>query len=311
MSKKKRPGISAETLLRPRLDRLWADDALLHKDDAAVTGDLDVLARDVTPEMFLKTALYAYQAASEAVQARLDAVMPGWLARHDLVDTLQALAADQALGPQTRLPALAWLEAAGRETAELARQPSLFFEAHYLDDEMEWEEKAQAYVGVLWYTSPSKDRAQGLGFLIDYHPPWDGSVKDAMVMPQRSPQGLLRHVKSFWREGEAELQDISPERAKTIILTALNCNREAEIRLHRDLIKVRDMFERWVLSLPDEPDTPDFTMQDFDHLSEHGQRPEEIMHFEQTVGRRVRMKDGQELLIMKDPEGLEELDDEW
>ena len=308
MSKKKRPDISAETLLRPRLDRLWADDALLHKDDAAVMGDMDVLARDIAPELFLKTALYAHQAASEAAQARLDAVLPGWLAQRGHVDTLQALAAEQALGPELRPPALAWLEAAGRDTTGLARQPSLFFEAHYLDDETSWDDKKQAYVGVLWYTSPSKEHAQGMGFLIDYHPPWEGSVKDAMVIPQRSPQGLLRHVKSFWREGEAELQNISAERAKTIILTALNCNREAEIRLHRDLIQARDLFERWVLPLPDGPETPDFTMQDFDHLAEHGQRPEEIMHFEQTVGRRVRMKDGQELLIMKDPEGM---DDEW
>lgn len=95
-----------------------------------------------------------------------------------------------------------------------------------------------------------------------------------------------------------ELETIGPERAKTVILTALTCNREAEIRLPRDMIRARNLFERQVLSLPDGPDTPAFTMEDFDFLARHGQRPEEIRRFEQTVGRRVRLGDGEEILVI-------------
>jgi hypothetical protein len=39
-------------------------------------------------------------------------------------------------------------------------------------------------------------------------------------------------------------------------------------------------------------------MEDFDFLAHHGERPEEIMHFERTVGRRVRLDDGEEILVI-------------
>jgi hypothetical protein len=73
------------------------------------------------------------------------------------------------------------------------------------------------------------------------------------------------------------------------------------------LIRARDAFERVVLLLPDVPDTPAFTMEDFDFLAHHGERPEGIMHFEQTVGRRVRLDDGEEILII----GTDWEDEDW
>jgi hypothetical protein len=104
-----------------------------------------------------------------------------------------------------------------------------------------------------------------------------------------------------------ELEPVSAERAKTVIMTALNCSRAAKLRLPRDLIAARDEFIRYVLSLPDGPDTPAFVADDFDFLARTGKRPEEVMHFEQTVGRRVRMEDGKELLVMGGPDW----DEEW
>ncbi len=310
MTKKKRGriDISPETMLRPRIDRLWADDALLHKDEAAIAGDLDALARDVSPELFVKTMLLAYQAASEAGRAKLDGVLPRWLARSGHADLLKELAADQSLGPDSRPLALTWLEVAGLDTDDLKREPSLFIQALYLDNRGPLGDKSQAYVVVFWYTSPRQNRALGLGFLLDYNPPWDGSVKDVIVLPRRSPRGLIRYVRKHWDRTGRLLEDISPERAKTVILTALKCNREAEIRLPRDLIAARDLFERGVLSLPDGPDPPEFMMIEFDFLSSQGEQPEEIMRFEQTVGRRIRMEDGQELLVMR---SFDDMDDEW
>jgi hypothetical protein len=52
-----------------------------------------------------------------------------------------------------------------------------------------------------------------------------------------------------------------------------------------------------VLSLPDAPDTPAFSTDDFHALSEAGQSAETLSRFEQTVGRRVLMEDGKELFI--------------
>ena len=105
-----------------------------------------------------------------------------------------------------------------------------------------------------------------------------------------------------------EPRSISAERAKTVILTALNCNRTADIRLPRDLIAERKTFDRYVMSLPDAPDTPSFTVEDFDLLARQGKRPEEIMHFEQTVGRRVRFGDGEQVLVIGSPDWD---DEEW
>ena len=101
---------------------------------------------------------------------------------------------------------------------------------------------------------------------------------------------------------------ISAERAKTVILTALNYNRAAKLRLPQDLIAAREAFIRYVLSLPDAPDTPAFTVDDFDFLAHNGKLPEEIRHFEQTVGRRVRLEDGEEALVMGNPDWE---DEEW
>jgi hypothetical protein len=62
------------------MDKLWGDEALLHKEDAAIADDLDVLARDVSSDLLVKTMLRAYGAASEGAQERLDEVVPGWFA---------------------------------------------------------------------------------------------------------------------------------------------------------------------------------------------------------------------------------------
>jgi hypothetical protein len=66
------------------------------------------------------------------------------------------------------------------------------------------------------------------------------------------------------------------------------------------------LFLECVLSLADTPETPSFTAQDFDKLCRTGESPEAISHFEQTVGRRVRTEDGQEIVILGDP-----FEDDW
>jgi hypothetical protein len=300
--KRKRISLSPATALRPRLDNLWADDALLHKDDTAIEGDLDIIARGVAPDLLVETMLRAYLAASASVRARLDTILPHWLSKRDHVSVLKEMLAAQSLDSDWRSLALAWMSSLGIDTEPLESLPSLFFDAYYYDDEASFDGKSQAYVTVFWYTSPRKRRAQGMGFLLDYNPPWDGSVKDILVTPRRAPKRLLKDVLDTWRDGDMEPRSISAERVKIVILTALNCNRAANIRLPRDLIASRDTFARYVMSLPDAPDTPSFTAEDFDLLARQGKRPEEIMHFEQTVGRRVRFGDGEQVLIVGSPD---------
>jgi hypothetical protein len=292
--------MSPATSLRPRLDNLWADDALLHKDSAAIERDLDTIARGVAPDLLVATMLRAYLAASASVRARLDNVLPRWLDNRDHGSTLKEMLAAQSLDSDSRAQALAWLVSLGIDTESFQSLPSLFFDAYYYDDEAFLGEKSQAHVTVLWYEDLSKRRAQGMGFLLDYNPPWDGSIKDILVTPRRAPRRLLKNVLDTWKRGGTEPWPIGPEQVKTVILTALNCNRIAGIRLPSDLIAARELFDRYVMSLPDIPDTPPFTLDDFDLLARRGKRPEDIVHYEQTVGRRVRLKDGGEVLVLGD-----------
>jgi hypothetical protein len=298
--RKKRTSLSPATTLRPRLDNLWADDALLHKDNAAVEGDLDEIARGVAPDLLVETMLRAYLAASTPARTRLDSVLPHWLSKREHASRLKEMLVAQSLDSDLRAQALAWMESLGIDTTSLESTPDLFFEAYYYDDETTFGGKSQPYVTVLWYQDPRKRRAQGMGFLLDYNPPWDGSVKDILVTPQRAPRRLRKAVLDTWKRGGMEPWPLGAQRAKTVILTALNCNRAAGIRLPRDLIAARELFICYVMSLPDASDNPSFTVQDFDLLARRGKRPEEIMHFEQTVGRRVRLEDGGELLVMGD-----------
>ena len=305
MSKRKKkhaPKISPATTLRPRLDALWAGDALLHQDDAAIQADLDAIARDVAADFLVVTMLRAYLAAPAPMRDRLDRVVPRWLSQRGYVNTLKDVVAGQSLGADVQPAALGWMKAAGVDTRSFERPPNLFFRAYYYDDAGMFGGKSQAYVIVFWYTSPRKKRAQGMGFLLDYNPPWDGSVKDILVTPASPPDRALREFLSVWARGGMKPETVGAQEAKTVVLTALHCNRTAQLRLPRDLIAAREIFAQYVLSLPNAPDTPAFTMDDFDFLARHGKPPEKIVHFEQTTGRRVRLKDGKELIVMGSPD---------
>jgi len=123
-------------------------------------------------------------------------------------------------------------------------------------------------------------------------------------MPTLTPEQEARQEPSWWARKPRTwmMPTVGAQEAKTVVLTALHCNRTAQLRLPRDLIAAREIFAQYVLSLPNAPDTPAFTMDDFDFLARHGKSPEGIVHFEQTVGRRVRMEDGKELIVMGSPD---------
>ncbi len=64
------------------------------------------------------------------------------------------------------------------------------------------------------------------------------------------------------------------------------------------MINDRSLFEHLVLSLPDKPDTPEVKIEDFDFLAQYGERPEKIVHTEQTIGRRFRLENGEEAVFV-------------
>jgi len=284
-----------ETLLRPRLDAWWHDDRWLQRADEDLSADLDVLLRGVRPQMFLGALLKAYQGAGPLPQKRLDEFLPAWLRDHGLFSLLQeGIARGSFTGPDHVL-AQRWAGATGVELVvpAVALQADPFFRGYYYGD------GSQAVVFILWYRDRNRTSVQGFNFLIDHNPPWEGAVKDIIAFPSRDPRTAIREWITSWESrGQMPLQQVSAAEARRRVIEALDCNRRHNIRLPADLIAQRERFLRHVLTLPAGDDEPAFTAADFDALSQVGERPEAIMHFEKTVGRRVRMDDGKELLIM-------------
>jgi hypothetical protein len=296
------PGLPPVALLGPRLNRLWSDPAWLHRDDADVQAELDTVCKGVSSAKLIGMLLKAYQAAPEPAQARLAQLVPVWLRNRGHLSALrQAVERASVVGPDREL-AMAWLQAAGEDTTALAQalQPDTFFDAYFYGD------RSQATLIIFWFRDRQRTQVQGINFLLDSNPPWDGAVKDIMALPRQDPRAALRdHVRRWTNEG-MPMQRISAVEAKRRVLEALACNRKNNIRLPADLIASQADFVRYVLPLPDGPETLPFTETDFAALVHAGQRPEDIMRFEQTVGRRVRMEDGKEIVIMGGG-----LDDDW
>ncbi|MBM4459239.1 MAG: hypothetical protein FJ011_16020 [Chloroflexi bacterium] len=303
--------LAPATLLRARLDGLWSNPAWRERAIADMCADLDAVTKGVEPAFFLTTMLKAYQETQPATQARLDEVAPHWLRERKYVAALQEIVRRGALSDADRACALAWIAAAGGDATALgkAQQEDWFFRAYYGDD------RSQGVLIILWYRDRNRQRVQGFNFLLDFNPPWDGAIKDLIVFAQTDPRSAVREYVEVWRHPRAarewKFDSLDATQAKARVIEALNANRRGNIRLHADLIIQRDLFLRYVLGLPDAPDTPPFSADDFLALTRSGQRAEEIMHFEQTVGRRVRMEDGKELLILGSLDDDEAWDDDW
>jgi hypothetical protein len=290
------------TLLRPRLDELLGDESWTQKDTQAIKTDLDVVCEGLQAPEFLPVLLKAYQSASAQTQASLDKVMPEWLNERGHTAPLLTLLKQHKIAHPEQKRARAWLKAAGVNPSAFpqTQAQTLFYQAHMHTDD------SQGVIIILWYTNNRRYKVQGMNFLIDFNPPWEGAVKDIIFFPARSAKRALKQYVDPWARRDMPLQPLDATQAKREILKHLEANRREGIRLPRDLILARDSFLEHVLGLADTPETPPFTAEDFDELGRTGEFPEAISHFEQTVGRRVRMEDGQEIIVMGDP-----FEDEW
>jgi hypothetical protein len=301
--------LAPATLLRTRLDGLWNNPAWRERAVEDLCADLDAVVKGTEPAFFLATMLKAYQETQPATQARLNEAVPHWLRERKYVAALQESVGRGTLSDADRACALVWIAAAGGDAAALSKAPEedWFFRAYYGDD------RSQGVLIILWYRDRNRQRVQGFNFLLDFNPPWDGAIKDVIVFAQTDPRSAVREYVDNWRHPrgarEWKLVSLDATQAKARVIEALNANRRGNIRLHADLIGQRETFLRYVLALPDAPDTPPFSADDFLALTRSGQRAEEIMHFEQTVGRRVRTENGHEIIVMGSLDDHEEWDD--
>jgi hypothetical protein len=293
------PNLPPIVMLRPRLDELLGDKTLIKKDSQVLKTDLSAVFKGLDLYEFLPVLLRACANASTQVQARLDAVVPEWLGERGYLGSLFELLEQgrASYEDKDRRRVVTWLRAAGADVSGLQEPQAeeCFYQAYMYADE------SQGVIIVLWYTDSRRRKVRGMNFLVDFNPPWEGAVKDIAVFPQGSPDRVTREYVDFWTRRGLLLKRLSASEVKREILECLEVNRHEGIRLPRDLIRARDLFLEHVLSLPDLPDTPPFTAEDFDTLASAGETPESLSHFEQTVGRRVRMEDGQEVFIMGKP----------
>ncbi|GAK61186.1 predicted extracellular nuclease [Candidatus Vecturithrix granuli] len=295
-SKKRRkngPTLPPIVTLRPRLDQLFSDVSFLEQEMSAGKTQIDHLLKEITPQDFWPVLLKAYQAASEQVQQSLAAMLPQWIRERGDQDTLIELVDLGRFDEKGQQNILQWLQAAGTDITDLQQKEETdrFFEAYTFSDD------SQGFILLFWYEDRRRRKVEGVNFLLDYNPPWEGAVKDAMFIPAGQPERVVQTHLGFWRQRGVPLISLNAIQAKEHILQHLLSNRRAKIRLPRDLIISRKTFLENVLILPDGARTPRFTKQDFDELSQTGKSPEAIRRYEQTVGRMVRLPDGKEALI--------------
>lgn len=297
MSKKKHstPNIPAATVLRLRLDGLWQNPSLPTQTSEQIENDLQTLARNSKPDQFIMVLLNTLQGTPPLVREHLEKILPDWLARHHYLESLAELLPQGKVGGEAALIAQHWLTAAGRSVGipEDKRQ-STFHSAYQISDE--W----QSALIILWYSNPQRTRASGIQFLIDRNPPWHGSLKDIIALSTKMPQQLKERYVDIWEKRGQAMKPVSAAEAKYIILTALKDNQTAQIRIPKEFMMLREQFYEHVLTLPDIPETPNFTLEDFHTISQIERKAEEVMYFEEKVGRRVIGDDGKEVFIGAD-----------
>ena len=288
------PNLSPLSLLRPRLDGLINNPGWLERGNEAIFGDLDVVTRNIPPEQYVPVLLRATANAESNIREGLSALVPNWLAQRNQIGVLGAQVDRGMFGGDELQLGLTWLRNVGVDvTPLLPDAASRFFDAYYGADDL----GSQGLLLMFWYVNRHRERVTGFNFLIDFNPPWEGAVKDIMQFPQRRPADALREFVGRWKNQHIELKQIDATEAKRRAIEILEQNRKQQIRLPRDLVAIRDLVVEQVLPLPDGPNTSPFTAADFDALCRQGESADQIARFEQTVGRRVRLEDGQEIFV--------------
>ncbi len=300
--KQRQPNLPAVANLRPRVDGLLHDGQILHQEDDEILASLDAISRRVSAAEFLPILLLSYAQATDTQQERLVPLLPNWLAQQNHQDTLYRLIQAGNLTDLQQELALHWLETTGYDVAALRAEleQSMFYEAYMYSDDM------QGNLSIFFFSDRRRNRVQGFSFLLDFQPPWEGSIKDVSLYAKKNPQQAIDDFLALW-EGymsDIVMQKISDTEAKKAVITALQQNREQDIRLHSDFRPLRDLFIQQILTLPDEPDTPAFSVEDLDYLLQHGKSSESIQIEEQTMGYRMRTPDGKELRIMRPSDDL-------
>ncbi len=292
------PNLPPGTLLRARLDGLFNHPEWVDQSTEKLGADLDVVTRGVKANDYLLVMLKATAVATATVQQRMLEVVPDWLQKNEGLAQLKLLVERNTVAGSEEALAIAWLQALGLPITKIVTTADKhFFAAYYGADDL----GSQAILIFLFYTNSQRSRVSGFQFLIDFNPPWEGALKDGFQLPQRGPEEAIRQFITPWEEkNELQMDPVNANWTRDRLIEAMLCNRSQKIRLRREIAAIGYLIISHLLNLPAGPETPAFSLADFDELLNlnTGKTTEELAHFEKTVGRRVRMDDGKEVVYM-------------
>lgn len=298
MSKRKTRHLSlpAGILLRPQLDALLSN---AQTDPDKTLTQAAALSKNVTLDVFLTTLLRSFASTPVNAQAALTPHLSAWLNNVGWGESLKKIVVDQREEAIIINTAFSWLEVSGADVSHLAPvQPGVIFHSAFC-----YGNEIQASYQSFWHTDHRRNRMLLMAFLTDVDLPWQGSIKDAFLQPEKSPDAVRAKLEAqsaanpFGSDG---INSLSAGAFKSALLNGLEQNRKHNIALPADFVPLRDFFAKNLLALPNMPDTPQFTLEDFDFLASNGQNVETLRHHEQQYGKRVRMPDGSELRVFND-----------
>ena len=292
----KAPSLPAAVLLRPRLDTLLAN---AQTDPQQTLADAWALSQPIAAPIFAATFLRSFVSASAIAHEALAPYLSTWIQSSGMQASLLALVNDM----QRELPVLTaarnLLILSGVDTSTLAPIPTqqIFAGAFCYGNEIQTSWHGS------WFADHRQRNVTILSFLTDNDLPWLGSVKDVFTQPARSLAAYRAKIEeSFGDEDrlDAAFSDLREAQFKHALISALGHNRKQDISLPSGLAPLREQFAAMVLTLPDQPDTPPFTLQDFDALARSGQNVEALRRHERQFGKRVMLPDGTELRVLND-----------
>jgi len=291
--KNRKPNIPKHTALASHLQK-WMSSAQSNSEEETLNR-LDSLAKGLKLDAFLSAMFQLYLRGESQQQIYLNETFPRWLASREHHHFL-LLMVEQGKIPVAVAGAVDhWLVNAGvdaQRVQELAER-TLFRQGYFFSNDM------QAALFLVFYTDFKHSKVRALQCLIDFQPPWEGSLKDTDFTKSMQIHEWEHHLGHFLEE-EGELTELDAIESKTKLLSTLLSSREQNIKLPRTLKSKRNFFEEHILSLPNNPETPDFSMETFDQLAKNGQAPEHLNEMEMMYGYQTRGPGGEGLTMMND-----------
>lgn len=284
--------------LRPRLAQLFVS----APEAPALRAELDRLTDGLKPASYLPVLVSAYTDTPQADRAQLAEPLGVWLRAGGRLAALREVAARQAFEAPAHEYVSAWLEAGGLApvAAPALAAADLFIEAYEVGD------ASQASVTLFWYEDPRRRRVIAASFLIDYEPPWEGSLKDLAYLSFRDIGRAHEEYFASWRTAGLHQRPIGLTDAMGQVWATLRQSQAQGIRLPADFIKVMFDVVPMLLGLPSDPDSPALSIEELMELATKGRSPEDLRRDEQLLGFQKRMPDGSILRILRPLD-----DDDW